>query len=157
MKDPSPTDITVRVISCDAKVIGSLVGGCRVIIRHRLTQKVLAEGFHRGGSGETDSIMKQPRQRGATVFATEGAAAFTTCLPLTEPTPVEIIAEGPLAYPQALQRASTTTWLIPGKNVPGEGFILQLHGFIVEIMTPASVEVFGPDDPVHLEASVRLL
>jgi hypothetical protein len=157
MKDPFPTDITVRVISCDAKVIGSLVGGCRVVIRHRLSQEVLAEGYHRGGSGDTESIMKQPHQRGATVFGTESAAAFTASLPLTEPTPVEIIAEGPLAYPQALQRASMTTWLIPGENVPGEGFILQLHGFIVEVMSPASVEVFGPHDPVHLEASVRLL
>ena len=157
MKDPFSTNITVRVVSCDAKVIGSLVGGCRVTIRHRLSREVLAEGFHGGGSGDTESIMKQPRQRGTTVFATEGAAAYTACLLLTEPTPVEIIAEGPLAYPQALQRASTTTWLIPGKDAPGEGFILQLHGFIVEVMSPASVEVFGPDDPVHLEASVRLL
>ena len=157
MKDPSSTDITVRVISCDAKVIGSLVGGCRVTIRHRISREVLAAGFHRGGSGDTEAIMKQPRQRGAKVFATEGAAVYTASLSLTEPTPVEIIADGPLAYPQALQRASTTTWLIPGSPALGEGFVIQLHGFIVEIISPASVEVFGPDDAVHLEASVRLL
>ncbi len=157
MMDPPSTDITVRVVSSDAKLIGSLVGGCRVTIRNRRSREVLSEGLHRGGSGETEAIMKQPRQRGAVIFATEGAAAYTASLKLTEPTPVEISAEGPLAYPQALQCASMTTWLIPGKGSLGEGFVIQLYGFIVEIITPASVEVFGPDDPVHLEASVRLL
>jgi hypothetical protein len=157
MTDILPTDITVRVVSCDAKVIGSLVGGCRVTVRNRRSREVMSEGLHQGGSGDTEAIMKQSRQRGAVVFATEGAAAYSASLKLTEPTPVEISVEGPLAYPQALQRASITTWLIPGKSILGEGFVIQLYGFIVEIIAPASVEVFGPDQPFHLEASVRLL
>ena len=151
------TRVTVRVVSCDAKIIGSLVGGCRVTIRDYLSGEVLARGLHLGGSGDTDSIMHRPRQRGGTVFATEGAAAYTANLPLKEPTLVEIIAEGPLAYPQAMQHSSTTTWLIPGEGIGGEGVILQLYGFIVEIMTPESVDVLHSGNPVCLQASVRLL
>ena len=68
MTDPSPTDITIRVISSDAKVGSSLVGGCRVTIRNRRSREVLSEGPHQGGSGDTEAIMKQPRQRGAAVY-----------------------------------------------------------------------------------------
>lgn len=101
--------------------------------------------------------MKRPRVRGAVVYATEDTAAYKTEVVLSEPTPVEIVAEGPLGFPQALQRTSKTTWLIPGEDVLGEGILLELHGFIVDIMTPESIDVFHSQDRVHLEASVRLL
>ena len=71
MADPSPTDIAIRVISSDAKVIGALVGDCRVTLGNRRSREVLSEGFHQGGSGDTEAIMKHPRQRGAIVFATD--------------------------------------------------------------------------------------
>ncbi|MDA2938134.1 hypothetical protein MYX75_07730 [Acidobacteria bacterium AH-259-A15] len=157
MLEPQPTEITVRIVSCDAKIIGSLVGGCRITIQHRLTGEVLAQGLHLGGSGDTESIMERPHKRRAVVYGTKGSAAYSAKILLTEPTPVEIIAEGPLAYPQALERASTSTWLIPGESILGEGLILQLHGFIVDIMTPESVDVFHSGDAVHLQASIRLL
>lgn len=151
------TQVTVRVISCDAKVIGSLVGGCRITIRDVLTGDVLARGLHLGGSGDTDLIMKRPRERGATTYATEGTAVYTADLELSEPTLVEITAEGPLAFPHAAQRASKTTWLIPGQDIGGEGIQLELHGFIVDIMLPESVDVFHSNEEIHLETSVRLL
>lgn len=151
------TKVTVRVISRDAKVIGSLVGGCRISIRDALTGETLAQGLHRGGSGDSESIMKRPHARGAIIYGTEDAAAFTADLELAEPRWVEITAQGPLAYPHALQRASKTTWLIPGENVTGEGILLELHGYIVDIMVPESVDVFHSHDPVHLQTSVRLL
>ncbi|MGH9338441.1 MAG: hypothetical protein ACRD1R_02350 [Acidobacteriota bacterium] len=157
MKAAIDTDVTVRIVSCDAKVIGSLVGGCRVTIRHQVSGEVLARGLHLGGSGDTEAIMNQPHRRGALIYGTEGTAAFRTTLPLNEPTPVEITVEGPLAYPQALQRASKTTWLLPGRDIAGEGLLLQLHGFIVDIMTPESVDVFHSSQAVHLQAGVRLL
>lgn len=151
------TRVKIRVLSCDAKVIGSLVGGCRITMKHSINGEVLARGFHVGGSGDTASIMKRPRVRGENIYDTEGAAAYIAELPLTEPTPVEVIAEGPLAFPQAIQRASKTTWLFPGEDVSGDGLLLELHGFIVDIMTPESVDVFHSHDSVHLKSSVRLL
>ena len=151
------TRITVRVVSCDAKVIGSLVGGCRITIRQGITGEILAQGLHLGGSGDTETIMKEPRVRDGVVFGTEGTAAYTAELPLSQPNPVEITAEGPLAFPQAIQRTSKTTWLLPGEHVCGEGILLELHGFIVDIMTPDSVDVFHSNDALHLQTSVRLL
>lgn len=155
--ETSWTILTVRVVSCDAKVIGSLVGGCRVTVRHAVTGDRLARGLHLGGSGETDRIMHQPPGRGGIVYGTEGAASCRFELCLDEPTPVEVIAEGPLAFAQALQRASVTTWLVPGEHVEGEGLVLQLQGFLVEVTKPAAVDLFHSGDTFGLEASVRLL
>ncbi len=151
------TRLVVRVVSCDAKVIGTLVGGCRVTVRHRDTGEVLARGVQQGGSGDTEAIMKQPHPRFGTVFGTEGSACYTAELELAEPTPVEVTAEGPLAFPDAAQTASKTTWLIPGEHLEGEGLTLTLHGFIVDLMSPGSAEVFHSGDPLHLEACVKLL
>ncbi len=151
------TRLTVRVVSCDAKVMGTLVGGCRVTVRHRATGEVLARGLQLGGSGDTDSIMKNPHPRYGTVYGTEGSACFETELELAEPTLAEITAEGPIAYPHALQTASKTTWLIPGRHLDGEGLTLTLHGFIIDILSPDSDQVFHSADPAHLEACVKLL
>ncbi|MBI4445629.1 MAG: hypothetical protein HY645_06930 [Acidobacteria bacterium] len=152
-----PTQLTVRVLSCDAKIIGSLVGGCRITVRDFLRNRVISEGLHLGGSGDTEKIMKQPRERGRPVFCTEGTTSFITELELEEPMLVEVTAEGPLAYPQAVQKASATIWLFPGQHVKGDGLVLQLYGFIVDIMSPESVEILHCNDHVHLKAGVRLL
>lgn len=151
------TILTVRVLSCDAKIIGSLVGGCRVTVLHRETGEVLASGRHEGGSGSTALIMDRPHTRGTSRFDDEGTACFQVPLELTEPTPVEIVVEGPLAFSQARQTATTTTWLIPGRDVIGDGVVLELRGFIVEIMTPPSSDTLRGGAPVHLQAAVRLL
>ncbi len=155
----TPTQLTVRVISCDAKIIGSLVGGCRVTVAHRDTGEVLAAGLHLGGAGDTESIMKQPSARFGGMFDTEGTAVFRAELLLEEPTPVEITVEGPLAYPQSLQKASLTTWLIPGQHVTGDGLVVKLYGFIVDILTPFDLGVAGlrSHSEVQLEAGVFLL
>lgn len=150
------TKLTVRVLSCDAKIIGSLVGGCRITVTNRRTGEPMASGLHLGGSGATDSIMA-PWTRGETLFDTSGTAAFRTMLSLEEPVEVEISAEGPLSFAHAAQRTAVTTWLIPGQHVEGDGIVLKLHGFIVEIMNPAGVEVFRTGQPIDLEAGVRLL
>lgn len=134
----TPTTITVRAISRDAKVLGDGVGGARITIRDTVTGKVLASGIQRGGTGDTRRIMQEPRARGAVVYGTEGAASFRATLLLEKPTHVEIVAEGPLKYPQAMQRVSKRMLLIPGGHIEGEGVLLEIHGFIVEIVSPAA-------------------
>ncbi len=151
------TRVTVRAVSCDAKVIGSLVGGCAIEIKNLITGDILARGLHLGGSGDTETIMRRPRRRGEPVYATEGTAAFVAELELAEPAPVEITAKGPLAYPQAMQRAAKTTWLVPGEDIAGDGIVLELHGFIVDIMQPESIDVLHSNQRVPLQTSVRLL
>lgn len=133
----TPTRLRVRVLSQDAKVIGTGVGGAMVTIRNLETGEILSRGVHLGGTGDTDVIMRQPRVRGAKVFDREGTASYEAVLMLERPTLVEVSAEGPLAYPQAWQKSVKTMVLIPGEDVLGEGVILDLHGFILVLQEPA--------------------
>ncbi len=151
------TTLRVRIVSCDAKVIGSLVGGCRITVRDVGSGEILARGEHLGGSGDTQAIMKTPRQRGAVVFDTPGTAHFEARFNITEPTLVEVRAEGPLACPHAIQSVTKTTWLIPEEDVRGEGLVMELNGFIVDILEPHGADVLRSAHHVRLEAGVRLL
>ena len=65
--DKIPTQIIVRVVSKDAKVIGSGVGGALVRIKNLETGVILAQGKQEGGTGDTERIMVKPRQRGEPV------------------------------------------------------------------------------------------
>lgn len=150
-----PTKVVVRAISRDAKVIGDGVGGARITIRDTATGKVLAEGVQKGGTGETARIMKEPRVRGEMVFGTSGAAAFTATLPLARPTRVEITAEGPLGFPQAMQRTSKTILLVPGQHIEGDGVLLEIHGFVIELLDPAKEFVAaGTGIPVRIRLTM---
>lgn len=149
-----PTTILVRVLSHDAKLIGSGVGGARVTVRDADSGEVLAEGEHQGETGDTGLIMREPRQRGATVYDTEGAAVFRAELRIEEPTVVEIVAEGPLDTPQATQRASKTLLVVPGFDFLGEGVVLELYGFRVTLETPARV---AAGDEIPVRATVRMM
>lgn len=110
------TKVLVRAISRDAKVIGTGVGGVRIIIRDLVTGTVLVQGLQEGGTGSTELIMLQPHKRVATIFDMPGTAGFLATASLERPTVVEVIAEGPLGAPQAMQRVSKTLLLIPGKR-----------------------------------------
>lgn len=126
------TKVTVRAVSRDAKILGDGVGGARVTIRDVDTGALLATGIQTGGTGDTRRIMHEPHERGSVVYDTEGAAAFRATLDITRPTRIEVVAEGPLKYPHALQRASQTLLLIPGQHVEGDGVLLEIPGFIVD-------------------------
>ncbi len=152
--EPAPTRVNVHVVARDAKLIGTTVGGAEVVVRDAASGEILARGVHDGGTGDTDLIMG-PRERNADVFTTPGAAVYTAALPLEEPRRVRIEASGPLDYPAARTTASTTLLLSPGRNLDGDGVVLELWGYIVEILeapeTVASGEEFG------IRARVRML
>lgn len=135
-KSGVPTKIMVRVVARDAKIIYDNVGGAKITIKDVASGKVLAEGIQKGGSGDTVSIMIKARERGAKVFDTDGAAGFLATLTPDKPALVEISAEAPLNFPQSTQRASKTVLIIPGQDILGEGIILEVHGFIVDLLTP---------------------
>lgn len=151
-----PTRVLVRVVAHDAKIIGSGVGGASVTILDARTGAVLAEGVQAGGTGSTDKIMGS-RARGAPVYQTEGAAGFLATLDLREPTQVEIIGEGPLGTPHAIQRASKTTWLFPGHDVVGEGIILELLGFTVALLSPEDGSALRAGQSFDVRSSVTML
>lgn len=151
-----PTTITVHVSSNDAKLLQDPVGGARVTIRHAETGAVLAEGIQQGTSGSTDRIMRQPHRRGEALYTTPGAARYTATLQLSEPTRIEVTAEAPLDYPQALQSASKTLWVMPGQDIEGDGIVLTVHGFIVEVLRPSDGSL-SPGETLPVRARVRML
>ena len=81
--DKIRTKIVVRVVSKDAKVIGSGVGGALVRIKNLETGEILAQGKQEGGTGDTERIMVKPRQRGEPVYGIPESAFFQAEIPLT--------------------------------------------------------------------------
>lgn len=148
------TRLTVHVVARDAKLIGSSVGGARVTVRDAASGEVLAEGVHEGGTGDTGLIMGT-RERDADVFATPGAAVYSTALELTAPRMVTVEAEGPLDFPQALTGASTSLLLVPGEDVAGDGVVLELWGYIVEVLEAPEQATAG--SAIDVRARVRML
>lgn len=154
---PVPTTVVVRVVSNDAKLIGSGVGGARVTIRDDATGEILARGTQEGGTGDTQGILA-PRERAASVFDTEGAAAFESVLYLSAPRQVEIEALGPLGTAHARQRATRTVLLVPGEDLSGDGVVLTLHGFTVELLEPGGDGWrMTPGESFDLRARVTML
>jgi len=155
--DKIRTQIIVRVISKDAKVIGSGVGGALVRIKNLETGETLAEGKQEGGTGDTDLIMVQPRPRGEPVYGTPVAALFQAEIPLSKPTQIEIYAEAPLGYPQAIQKETKTLLLIPGKHILGEGVLIELYGLIVNTLEPVPSMRLKGGEKVKVKVEVRML
>ena len=149
--------VIVHVVARDAQVIGSGVGGALVRIKNLETGETLAEGKQEGGTGSTERIMVQPRRRGETVYGTSGSAYFEAKIPLDRPTQVQIDAEGPLGYPQAIQKGSKTVTLVPGKDVLGEGIVIELNGLIANILSPSSKESLKGGEAVLVKAEVKML
>lgn len=153
-QEAGPVRVQVRVVANDAKLIGDPVGGARITVSDVATGAVLARGVTTGGTGDTERIMRSPRERGATVFDTPGAAGWLAEFPLEGPTVVEVAAEGPLDFPQAAVRAARTLTLAPGAETLGEGIVLTLNGLIVEILDPAEG---SSGTAVSVRARVRML
>lgn len=151
-----PTKLTVRAVANDAKVIGSGVGGARITVTRTRTGEVLARGVQLGGTGDTEAIMEEPRRRGEAVYDSGDAAGFTATLLLRRPTLVTVTAEGPLGVPHATQEASKTVLMVPGQHVTGEGVVLTLHGFIVEILEPTGGTVSAGGE-LTVRTRVRML
>jgi len=148
------TRVDIHVVAHDAKLIGSAVGGARVTIRDAETGEVLAEGVHEGGTGDTGLIMGA-RERNADVFTTPGAAAYSAELALDAPRMITVEASGPLDFPQALTHASTTLLVVPSEDVAGDGVVLELWGYIVEILDAPAATAAG--DGLDVRARVRML
>jgi hypothetical protein len=154
---PVDTDVLVRVVAHGGMIVGDDVGGARVTITDVATGAVLASGLQQGDAGDQNQIMRTPRTMAEPHYSSRPAAAFRATLQLERPTLVEISAQGPLAYPQAAQRVSTTVLLIPGQDPTNDGIVLHLYGFIVQIEHPKPGEPLIARDDVKLRASIRTL
>jgi hypothetical protein len=152
-----PTEITVRVLGKDSKFVGSSMGGARVVLRDAETREILAQGVTEGSTGDTKRIMQAENPRA--VRSTEDAAKFTATLDLDEPRLIEVEAYGPLAQPQAAHRVTATQWVVPGAHLSGgDGWVLELPGFVVDVLAPPAHVKLPPDTKtVSLRANVALM
>jgi hypothetical protein len=129
------TRVIVRAKAKDAKFIGSSIGGAYVIIRNELNKEILTEGLTEGGTGNTNLIMKEPKLRN-TQLADDNTAGFLASIDIDEPTFVEIEVFSPKGHKQSQIKVSTQLWLIPGKHILGDGVMLEIPGFIIDILEP---------------------
>lgn len=133
------TTVVVRAKAKDAKFIGSSMNGAMVTIRNAETGELLAEGSTEGSTGDTEKIMKKPHQRYEDL-STEDAAKYEATLDLSEPTFVTVSAAAPSSQLQSRVSSSTQLWLIPGKDITGDGIVLEIPGFAIDIMQPQAHE-----------------
>ena len=152
-----PTEIVVRAISRDAKFIGDSMGGVRMTLRDATSGEVLAEGITTGGTGDTKRLMETATRRD--VMATTDAAAFRATIDIDRPRLVELEAYGPLGQPQAAIRVTSQQWILPGRHLrDGNGWIVEMPGFAVDILEPAiASSAVLTNGVVHLKVNVVMM
>ena len=142
------TPITVRVLAKDAKWIGTSMGGVEISIRNQSNGELLAEGLTEGGTGSTDILVLNDKSRYGSL-STSGSAAFQTTISLSKPVFAEFEATFRTAFGGRPIVMSQTQWLIPGKEMTGDGIVLELPGFAMHIEHPLphqSVSLSTEDD-----------
>ena len=150
------TDVMVRAQSKDAKFIGTSIGGARVVVKDAETGEILSEGFTKGSTGDTDRIVKQPRERGKQL-ADEDTAGFLAELDINNPTFVTVEVMAPWNKKQARVTSSTQLWVIPGKDITGDGVVLEVPGFVVDILSPQTHERISAKEEVEITANVVMM
>lgn len=154
------TKIIVRAIGKDAKFVGSSLGGAYVIIRNTTNNRILAEGKTSGSTGNTDLIMKVPKERGNSI-SDEQAAKFLATIDIDEPTFISIEVISPFNNKQAQIMVRTELWLIPGKDILGDGIILEITGFIIDILKPRTHQYISlssiKNKPFEIKANIVMM
>lgn len=154
------TKIVVRAKAKDAKFIGSSLGGAYIIIRNKANNKILAEGKTSGSTGNTDLIMKVPKERDSSI-TDDQTAKFLASIDIDEPTFISIEAISPFTNKQAQVRVSTELWLIPGKDILGDGIILEIPGFIIDVLAPRTHRYISlssiKSKPLKVQANIVMM
>jgi len=125
-----PTHVMVRGQALDAKFIGDHMGGIEVTLTDPKGH-ILARGLAKGGTGDTDRIMKAPHVRGEAI-TDEATSGFEAMLDLDQPTLVTATARGPMGKPASAVTVTSQMWVLPGRNVTGDGWILTFPGLVIE-------------------------
>jgi len=156
----TPTRLIVRAKAKDAKFIGSSIGGAYVIIKEKRTGRIMAEGQTEGSTGNTELIMRTPRERRQEI-APGNTAKFEATFDIEEPVFVTIEVLAPANQKQATVAASTEIWLIPGKDIVGDGVILEIPGFIVDVLQPRTHQFLSlselEDNTVAIQANIVMM
>ncbi|SEL81861.1 hypothetical protein [Parapedobacter koreensis] len=131
------TKIVIRAKAKDAKFIGTGIGGAYVIVRNNTTGEILDQGYTTGTSGDTELIMNTPIAR-AVRLTDDNTAKFEAQLTISEPIFVDVEVIAPINRKAASVKATTQFWAIPGKHILGDGIILDIPGYILDINYPTT-------------------
>lgn len=132
LKAQETTEVVVRAIAKDAKFIGTSMGGVMVTITNAETGEVLAKGLTEGSTGDTEILVKSPKKR-YEKLSTEGSAKFTAHLKIDEPIFVTISTASIFRINQEVT-STTQVWVIPGMDITGDGVVLELPGFVIDVV-----------------------
>lgn len=149
------TKVVVRVKAKDAKFVGSSVGGALVTIRNANTGELMAKGLTKGSTGNTKKLVMSPKKR-YEQLSTKGSAKFTARLNLDKPVFVTVSATSTYRNEQEVT-SSTQLWLIPGHDVAGDGIILEMPGFIVDILKIKKMSGKTGERQTKIKASVVMM
>ena len=150
-----PTKVIVRVKAKDAKFIGTGIGGAYVVVRNDLTGEILAKGLTSGISGNTDLILKTPHKR-SDRLTDDKTAKFEALVNIDEPTFVTIETTSPVNRKSSAIKASTQLWLIPGKPIDEEGIVLDVPGFILDILEPQTHRILMLDSITNKKVKIKI-
>lgn len=150
------TSVMVRALAKDAKFIGSSIGGAKIIIKNAETGEILDQGITSGSTGNTNLILQTPKERYERL-TDENTAGYEAKLNIKEPTFLEISAHAPNNKKQAKVVSSTQLWLIPGKDITGDGIVLEVPGFVVDILAPQTHERINASTTINLKANVVMM
>ena len=154
------TKVMVRAKAKDAKFVGSSLGGAHVIIRNTLNGEILAEGNTVGSTGNTDVIMKSAHER-YTQLSDDKTAGFLAVVDIDVPTFVRVEVLSPINKKNAQVHASTELWLIPGKDILGDGVVVEIPGFVIDILKPNTHQYIPlesvPKSGLQIEANIVMM
>lgn len=152
------TRLVVRALTQDAKFIGTSMSGMAVIIENADTGQILDQGVTSGTTGNTDRIIRTPKTRYSALSDNE-SAAYVSTLDIDEPQRIRVTVRGPIGQPQARAEASSVRWVLPGKHIEaGDGWLLIVPGFAVDILSPAAHSYIDDDpDTMTIVANVVMI
>jgi hypothetical protein len=153
------TKVCVRVKARDGKFLGDDVGGASITIRDADTKELLAKGTTSGSSGLNGpgGVMCASLRRGEPI-ATTDASSYTADLKLERPRRLEITAYGPAGIPRSANAVSATQWAYPGKDIlAGDGFLLEVPGLIVQIVSPSTINPAKFTAELRIQAHVAMM
>ncbi len=154
-QEAKDTKIIVRTKAKDAKFIGTSMGGSLILIRDAQTDEILAKGLTEGGTGNTDLIMNTPIERYNNIG--EGAAKFEFTINIAKPKLLTIEAYAPANQKNSSVFAQTQVWLIPGKDIDGDGIILEIPGFVIEGLYPQTHQGFSIENDKAIELKANMV
>ena len=112
-----------------------------MVIRDAETGEVLAQGLTTGGTGDTQKIMAEPLRRGTTV-SDASTAKYEATVDISEPIFVTIEVSGPMGHKQSIAKSTTQVWIIPGRNIEGDGVMVEVPGFTIDLLAPQANETY---------------